>query len=182
MKVLVKVALVAALMGAPVAAHAEGFAQIETGLDAVKFNGASAEGLHYGMAIGYDLPVSETVFVGLQASLVESTLNSCESSGTSIACMATGRDMAVQARLGTKIGARSKVFVTGGYANARLRFSVDSPSVAVSGNLTADGYRLGAGYQYDLGNSLYLGAEYRYANLEGDFVRHNGVVTLGARF
>ena len=51
-----------------------------------------------------------------------------------------------------------------------------------SGNVDLDGFRLGAGLQYLIGNGGYVGAEYRYSNYEQDFTRNQIVATFGYRF
>lgn len=172
----------AALFAIPAAANAQAFVQVETGLDSVSAVGESQEGLAYGVSAGYDLPLSGNMFVGIQGTVADSTTKECISNGTDSVCLRTGRDLAVVARLGTSVGDKSKLYVLGGYTNARLRETDDIGGVVTHYAANGDGWRLGAGYQYDINDKIFLKAEYRYSNYEGDFSRHNGLVALGAKF
>ncbi|HKR93419.1 porin family protein [Novosphingobium sp.] len=175
----------AALFVVPAAANAQAFVQVETGLDSVSADGESQQGLSYGVSAGYDLPLSGGMFVGIQGTVADSTTKDCVSDvsvpGDRL-CLRTGRDLAAVVRLGTSVGEKSKLYVLGGYTNARLRLTYDNGTTTTVDAANGDGFRLGAGYQYDINDKLFLKAEYRYSNYEGDFSRHNGIVALGAKF
>lgn len=172
----------AALFALPAAANAQAFIQAETGLDSVSVAGESDEGVSYGVTAGYDLPLSNNLFVGIQATAADSTTKECVSFEAERACISTGRDLSVAARLGTSVGDKSKLYVLAGYTNARIRATYTDGESSFSGSDNGDGFRLGAGYQYDLGTNLFVKAEYRYSNYESDFSRHNALIALGAKF
>lgn len=175
----------AALFVVPAAANAQAFVQAETGLDSVSVGGESDEGVTYGVSAGYDLPLSGGMFVGIQGTVADSSTKECVSDIDVIgdrACVKTGRDLAAVVRLGTSVGEKSKLYVLGGYTNARIRVTYDDGVDSFSDGANGDGFRHGAGYQYDLSNNLFLKAEYRYSNYESDFSRHNALVALGAKF
>jgi len=175
----------AALFAIPAAANAQAFVQAETGLDSVSAYGESDEGVSYGVTAGYDMPLSGGMFVGIQGTVADSTTKECV--GTIAAdgfreCIKTGRDLAVAARLGTSVGDKSKLYLLAGYTNARLEYTYAEAGYSEKFGGNGDGLRLGAGYQYDLSDSLFVKAEYRYSNYESDVSRHNALIALGAKF
>lgn len=184
MKKITLVAAAAAL-AAPAAANAQAYVQVQTGIDSVSVLGESDEGVAYGIAAGYELPVSETMFAGVEVSLDDSTTKECASDVLVLgdeACVKTGRDISAVVRLGAKLGETSKLYVLGGYTNARIKLTYDDGVTSDSLGENGDGFRLGAGYQHDFGGNLFGKIEYRYSNYESDFSRHNGVIALGMRF
>ncbi|KHK93004.1 outer membrane protein [Novosphingobium malaysiense] len=174
-----------ALLAIPAAANAQAFVQVETGLDSVSVDGESDEGVSYGISAGYDMPLSGGMFVGIQGTVADSTTKECASdvfgAGDKL-CIKTGRDLAAVVRLGTTVGEKGKLYVLGGYTNARIRVTYSDGVDSASDGANGDGFRLGAGYQYDLSENLFLKAEYRYSNYESDVSRHNGIVALGVKF
>lgn len=180
----------AALFAIPAAANAQAFVQAEAGVDSVSIDGEAETGAAYGISGGYDVPLSGGMFVGLQATFADNTTRSCESDEGDEMCAKAGRDVAVVARLGTSFGAKSKIYVFGGYTNARLLATYESEDLndelgldtAIEAHSDFDGIRAGAGYQYDLSDTFFVKAEYRYSNYEQDISRHNGIIALGAKF
>lgn len=171
----------AALFVAPAAANAQAYVQAEAGLDNVSVEGEDNTGFGYGVSAGYDLPLSGGLFVGVQGTFADSDTKQCDDG-----CLEAGRDVAALVRLGTSVGENSKLYVFGGYANARAEVNYrDSTGVATL-RTDLDGVRLGAGYQYDLNDKFFVKAEYRYTNYESffgyDVSRNAGVVALGAKF
>ncbi|MFC0204282.1 outer membrane protein [Novosphingobium soli] len=175
-------AAAAGLLALPASARAQAFVQAETGLDSISVGGESDEGLSYGVTAGYDMPLSNGMFVGIQGTVADSTTKECASAGTERACVKTGRDLSAVVRLGTALSETSKLYVLGGYTNARLRLTYTDGTDSYSEGANGDGFRVGAGYQQDLGQNLFVKAEYRYSNYESDFSRHNAIVALGAKF
>lgn len=185
MKTFAMAGLAAALFAVPAAAQAQAFIQAETGLDNVSVYGESKSGVTYGVSAGYDMNISNGMFIGIQGTVADSSTKYCERDfflTNDRWCLRTGRDLAAVARLGTSMGERSKLYVLGGYTNARVRETYEFANIDVSEGESGSGFRLGAGTQYDLSSTLFLKAEYRYSNYEGDFTRHNGVIALGAKF
>jgi len=186
-----KIAIVgaaAALFAIPAAANAQVWVQAETGLDIISAAGESDEGVSYGVSAGYDVPLAGGMFVGIQGTVADSTTKECVSDIDVVgdrACLRTGRDLYAVVRLGTTVGEKAKLYVLGGYTNARLRATYDDGadgSDNFSTGENGDGFRLGAGAQYTLSNNVFVKGEYRYSNYEGDFSRHNVLVGLGVEF
>lgn len=182
--ILVAAAAVAALSST--AASAQGlYAEIHGGWDNVSVAGESDDGIAYGAAIGYELPVSDKAFVGLEASADDSSTKECMNDVLALgdrACVIAGRDLSVVARAGFEVAAGSQLYALAGYTNARIKLTytdgVNTGSIADNG----DGFRFGAGYKRVLGGSTYAKAEYRYSNYESDFSRHQVLFGLGMNF
>jgi outer membrane immunogenic protein len=178
-----KTVIFAATAAASVALAAPAFAQdgapfsgprIEalTGYDAVKTNGnglGTPDGVLYGVGIGYDLRAGGAV-VGLEAELMDSTASVDVVGGD----IDAARDIYVGARIGAPIGQNLLAYAKAGYSNARI----NTPTFRENG----DGFRVGGGLEYNLGNNLFAKAEYRYSNYEADVERHQLVGGVGIRF
>jgi len=152
----------------PLAAAPSGFrVELLAGYDHGGVDGFHMNGLMYGIGAGYDLAVSNSVSVGADAELSDST-------GSKDGVKA-GRDLYAGARVSFAVAPSANLYVKGGYTNARLTIED-----CCSDN--GDGFRVGVGGQYTIAGKTYVGAEYRYSNYEGDFERHQVALTLGARF
>lgn len=152
------------------------------GWDQVSLSGiGNRSGFMYGLGLGYDFAIGETVSLGVDGEIAGSTGSLNVTDGFDFYNVSAGRDLYVGARITGKVAENVAVYAKGGYSNARISLKTNDP---VFGNLSdnGDGFRLGAGAQYLLGGGAYIGAEYRYTNYEGDFSRNQIVATLGYRF
>jgi outer membrane immunogenic protein len=172
------IAAAAAVFALPAVASAQAFVQAESGIDVVSAEGESEANIGYGGSVGYDMPLSGGMFVGVQATYSDSETKRCERSEGAKVCLEAGRDVAGLVRLGSQMGEQGKLYVFGGYANARAELTYSN----VTAHTDLDGFRLGAGYQYDINDKFFVKAEYRYSNYEADVSRHNGVIAIGAKF
>lgn len=152
------------------------------GWDQIRLSGeGNRSGFAYGAGVGYDLPLGETISVGVDAEIAGSTAKMRESLRGEYFEVKAGRDIYVGGRLTGKVADNVAVYAKAGYSNARLSTKSNIAGFNdLSGN--GDGFRLGAGAQYLLGNGAYVGAEYRYSNYESDFSRNQVVATMGYRF
>jgi outer membrane immunogenic protein len=184
---------VAALAAAAAPASAEGFrAEIHGGWDHARAdngsinNDDSDSGIVYGIGAGYDFAISPKVELGLDLSADLSTMEECESSvvlAGDKACLDAKRDLAAAIRLGYKVSDRGTLYALAGYTNARFRFDYTTPAnVTTRDSRNLDGFRLGAGYQHDLGKNMYAKVEYRYSNYEADVTRHQALMGVGIKF
>ncbi|ATE63228.1 outer membrane protein [Rhizorhabdus dicambivorans] len=194
MKYLVAAALVAAGLSAPASAADDSVTyRIEAhgGWDRVTVGGGGEDGALYGIGIGIDIPVSATAFIGFEGNADLSSVKECVSFTNppffGRVCDQAKRDLSAVARLGANIGGGLKLYVLGGYTNARIRETstvifggFGGPITTVtSGSANGDGWRAGAGAEVKLGGSAYTKLEYRYSNYEGGFQRHQIVAGLG---
>jgi outer membrane immunogenic protein len=151
-----------------------------TGYDRVSIDAGSgvnvdASGVTFGVGAGYDFAAGKKVALGLD---VEATLATTDLDPTPTDSVKAKRDLYAGGRLTTALSDKVNLYFKAGYTNAR--FSATSGGVSAAGNL--DGVRGGAGLQFAIGKSAYIGGEYRYSNYESDVTRHQGVLALGVRF
>jgi outer membrane immunogenic protein len=182
-----------AIVSATGAANAEGVrAELHAGFDGLDRRGASSsEDGFAGIGIGYDFPITDRTFIGVEANLDESNISNRISTGQSDTTvrLKANRDINVNARVGTSVGSsgKTKIYALGGYTNLRVKLTgvftpPAGPPIRISDSGNADGYRVGLGIQRDIGSRAYAKVEYRYSNYEGGFTRNQGLVGVGFRF
>lgn len=139
-------------------------------------------GLLYGIGAGYDFPVGGTTSVGIDAEVTEAGTNWRIAGGGDSVSVDIGRDLYVGGRITTAVSDSFNVYGKAGFTNTRVSadISLDGDIANEGGN--ADGWRLGAGGQFAVGQNAFVGVEYRYSNYEADFSRHQVVGSLGFRF
>ena len=163
----------------------------------------SIDGIEYGGAIGYDVPVGERLRVGAEASYAGSSAswdnNNNVPNTFNLGHVRADREIYVGGRIGYVTSPRTMVYVKGGYTNQRFHMEGTDGTTDLSQRLDTDGYRVGAGIEYAVSRHGYIGAEYRYSNYsKGEFDfngntpdssrfnidtdRHQVVATLGYRF
>lgn len=156
-----------------------GHAELITGYDRVDADAMSAAGgLLYGLNAGYDVAAGGAI-LGLEAEISDSTAKKRYQGGRTV----TDRDLYIGGRIGVPLGDGALAYAKAGYTNARFEYSGSGgEGGATSGGHNADGLRLGAGLEYQLGDSLFLKGEYRYSNYEAGLSRHQIVTGIGFRF
>ncbi|MEO0031151.1 MAG: hypothetical protein RIS94_909 [Pseudomonadota bacterium] len=120
--------------------------------------------LSYGAAAGYDFDVSESTFVGVQAGI----------DGVKGYDGGTYANYSLVARVGAKFGAES-LYALGGYAAQELG----------GGDGTANGWRLGVGYEHRFGKTLFVKAQYSYSQYSKYGIsggQNTGVIGVGTHF
>lgn len=163
----------AALVSTP--AMAEDFAgpYVGVGVTVDNFQGSgSSEGFGIsglgGTAFaGYDLPLGEKAFAGVEAN---ADINSADVSGVLDADWAWGAG----ARAGYKLNDSTALYGRVGYARTRLSDGVDHQWL--------DGVRYGVGVQTGLTEKLSLRAEFTQSNFEQDLVNNQGAISLSYGF
>ncbi|NJR77582.1 outer membrane protein [Sphingomonas corticis] len=152
------------------------------------------DGVSYGALVGYDFQVGGLV-IGAEGEATDSSVRvrSRENfvAGDSLRLDA-GRDLYVGGRVGYAISPLAMIYAKGGYTNARIesRYSTTSGNVTttVTDKSDLDGYRVGAGLEYNITPSAYVKGEYRYSHygdLDGidiDLDRHQLMAGVGIRF
>ena len=146
-----------------------GYDAIDTGI--AGFDDES--GAAYGLGVGYDLPVSEQVSLGLDAEVTESSVG--EEVGPFD--IDAARDIYVGGRATFALNESFNLYVKGGYTNQRVKVE----AFGTSDSTNFDGFRAGLGAQYNLGG-FYIGGEYRYSNYEDDLSRNQVMALVGVRF
>lgn len=169
-------------------AHAEGgWVEIHGGLDSLDRRGdSSTEDVFAGVGVGYDFPVNDKTFIGVEANLDESAAKMTPRLQPALGTLTVkaNRDINVNVRVGTRVGegGKTRVYALAGYANLRVKAKFSAPGGAISGSGNADGYRVGIGAERDVGKRAYAKIEYRYSNYEGGFTRNQALLGVGYRF
>ena len=112
------------------------------------------EDVSYGVGVGLDLPLTNSIVVGLEAS-AEDFINDND---TTILYGGT--------RLGLNVTDGTLLFINGGYVRA-------------SGN---GGYRVGTGIEQNLTSNVYTKLAYDYTDFGNGNNDHGGTIGLGRRF
>ncbi|MEO6215288.1 MAG: outer membrane beta-barrel protein [Sphingomonas sp.] len=176
----------------------KGGARIEAraGVDDVvlKANGSSESkvGFVYGTELGYDYATKSGFVIGAYAGIEGATTKDCIASGTQTACIKAGRNITAGVRAGG-IVAGGLLYAKGGYTNGRVTASFTdtaAPATNFSASDNADGYHLGAGYEFTVSEHAYAKIEYVYTHYSVDntlgstvgLQRHQGLVGFGYRF
>lgn len=158
------------------------------GYDRPSIEDEGADGVVYGMGVGYDFQSGNAVF-GIEA---EATDSSADETVTGFALpgdtlrVRASRDLYVGGRAGFGVGGNSLIYAKAGYTNARVRVDYEDGTAGTVADFTdrtnLDGVRAGLGAQIGLGPNAYLKTEYRYSNYQDGVDRHQVVGGLGFRF
>lgn len=200
MRKLVLAALAASALATPAFAQdevapftgfrAEALVGYDSASDGTDGDAGSSDGVTYGGAIGYDFQIGGAV-IGAEAELTGSSVDTRADSllvaGDRLV-VDTGRDIYAGARIGVAITPTTLLYAKGGYTNARVETTYETPTTKTEIHEDMEGYRLGAGAEFKLSNNMYLKGEYRYSNygkIDGydiDVDRHQVVGGVGIRF
>lgn len=134
--------------------------------------------IFYGVGVGYDFAVSPGMSAGVDLEYSNSNNRRDFDDGEENVEISTGRDLYAGGRLTVPISGVADLYAKAGYTNLQIRGEGDLGEDSVN----LDGYRIGAGAQFGIGATTYVGGEYRYSNYEDDLSRHQVALTLGTRF
>lgn len=169
-------AAIAAVAATPAFAQGEAkpvtvFAGPVVGWDHVRLSdgadSGSDDGVLYGVNAGADFVVGQGgMFVGIEGEVTDSSTSEDAddvfAAGDSVSIDA-GRNLYAGLRLGTAVSTNTKVYLKGGYSNARFKGEYDDGVNTYRGHDDLDGWVLGAGVEAKLSPVL-LRLEYRYSN------------------
>lgn len=158
------------------------------GYDRPSVQDESADGVAYGVGVGYDFQSGNAVF-GLEAEATDSSASERVAGavlpGDELRVRA-GRDLYVGGRVGAVVGGRTLLYAKAGYTNARVRVDYEDGTAGTVNDFTdrtnLDGVRAGAGAQFSIGSNAFLKTEYRYSNYQDGVDRHQVVGGFGFRF
>ncbi|MDO9367679.1 MAG: outer membrane beta-barrel protein [Sphingopyxis sp.] len=134
-KFAVAAALLTAIVATPAMAAEGGEGRVEVRGGYV--TGSGLDDATIGAAAGYDFDLGSSAFIGAEAAVDKVLVDGADA------------QFSAGGRIGAKVGAAGKAYVTGGYTFSDL----DDPYV-------------GAGYQHKLGQNFYGKVEYRHQFIE----------------
>ncbi len=169
-------------------AYAQNFhVEVQGGYEANKADGVggSIDGVSYGGTLAVELPLDESIFIGAEVRVSDSTADECVGARTAAdpqICADYGRDFTAGGRIGVDLTKNSSLYATVGYTNVRVGTSLDDGTTAgrIAANL--EGIKLGVGFRQYVGKRLYGKLEYHYSDLEAGLKRHQGQVGIGYQF
>jgi outer membrane immunogenic protein len=175
---------VALIVSSP--ANAEGFegfrVDLHGGYDAVS-NVYTVDGATAGVGIGYDVPVSESVILGVEANL---DYSSAKDEGVYFGAaysQVARRDIELSARFGVKLGKTTLGYFKAGYSNAGYEGAAAGYGLWAYEEGTSDGIRLGVGLEQRIAEKWFVKGEYRYTRYGSDDVNRNqAIFGVGYRF
>ncbi len=184
--------LIAATLCAPIAmlastaAHAEHFqgfrVEFHGGYDALSSQ-YTVDGATAGVGIGYDIPVSESLIVGVEANL---DYSSAKDEGVYFGVaysQVARRDIELSARVGAKLGEGTLAYLKAGYSNAGYEGAAAGYGLWAYEKGTSDGLRLGIGLEQRIADRWYVKGEYRYTRYGAEDVNRNqAIFGVGYRF
>lgn len=130
-------------------------------------------GLNYGGVIGYDLPVTGNVSLGVDAGIDGSTAKV----DYSVVDLHAGRDYYFGGRATVNVAPKTNLYAIVGYANGRLHASYLGESYGKN----AGGVRFGPGVQYSVGHEAYVSLQYDHTAYQDHFSRDRVLAGVGLR-
>lgn len=197
---LISIAALAVLGAAAAPAHADTFdgpyigvtagwerSEIADRIDTQPITGnASRDGLVLGGYAGYNLKATDRIVIGVEAGFSASVddQNRAASAGKSLT-IDPRYSFDVSARAGYLVTDKALVYVRGGYANTRVRTTLDGLTGPVTASYNLDGWQVGGGLEYAITDRISARAEYRYSDLGsngGQYDRHQTLVGVSYNF
>ena len=197
---LISIAAIAMLGAAAAPAHADTFdgpyvgvtagwerSEIADRIDAQPITGeASRDALVLGGYAGYNLKATDRIVIGAEAgfSAAVDDQNRAASAGKSLT-IDPRYSFDLSARAGYLVTDKALVYVRGGYANTRVRTTLDGLTGPVTASDNLDGWQVGGGLEYAISDRISARAEYRYSDLGsngGQYDRHQTLVGVSYNF
>ncbi|WP_294352983.1 outer membrane beta-barrel protein [uncultured Sphingomonas sp.] len=148
------------------------------------------DGFVYGVGLGYDVQAGGVV-LGAEGEITDSTTRARSYNAITAGdrfSINAGRDLYLGGRVGYVISPQAMIYAKGGYTNARVESRYDVGTTTFRDHTNLDGFRVGAGLEYNLTPTAYVKGEYRYSHygdVDGydiDADRHQLMAGVGIRF
>ncbi|MEP9358520.1 outer membrane beta-barrel protein [Sphingomonas sp. KR3-1] len=142
----------------------------------------STEGFLYGVEAGYDIPLGDKAFIGIEGEASKATgkvrYDTPDPNDFGYGQVKTGRDLYVGGRVGFMASPSTKIYAKAGYTNAQLNLLASDGTSRLEDRYNLDGWRVGAGVEKSIGSNTYAKLEYRYSNYkDANFEYANGATT-----
>ncbi len=166
------------------------------GGDRFQSQGVHRDKFGYGATVGFDGQLGERFVVGPEATYWRSNdwTENCTGAGGGTLCTKSFQEVGVGVRAGYQVTPQFLVFGKGGYVTNEQRKSFSTPlgTRPVRGfydHYNTDGYQLGGGVEYGMGNrfhgplsGLYVSAQYVYSQYSDHTSRQRVMGGVGIRF
>ena len=197
---LISIALVAALGAAVTPAQAETYDGPYVGVTAGWERGeiadrietqsitaeASRDALVLGGYAGYNFKVTDRIVIGAEAGFSATVHDQIRAASAGKSLTIDPRySFDLSARAGYLVTDQALVYVRGGYANNRVRTTLDGLTGPVTASDNLDGWQLGGGVEYAITDRISARAEYRYSDFGtngGQYDRHQTLVGVSYNF
>ncbi|BAK67622.1 conserved hypothetical protein [Sphingobium sp. SYK-6] len=138
-----------------------------------------------GVFAGYDYQVAPNIVLGAEAGFSLGASDRIGPSGPDNASINPLHAFDLSARAGYVVGENNLLYVRGGYANNRARFTQTVGTATLTDKRTYDGWFVGGGVERKLLDNVSARVEYRYGDLGGEdykFERHQVLAGVAYRF
>lgn len=197
---LISIAALAMLGAAAAPAHADTFdgpyvgvtagwerSEIADRIDTQPITGeASRDALVLGGYAGYNLKATDRIVIGAEAGFSASVDDQARAASAGKSLTIDPRySFDLSARAGYLVTDKALVYVRGGYANTRVRTTLDGLTGPVTASDNLDGWQVGGGLEYAISDRISARAEYRYSDLGsngGQYDRHQTLVGVSYNF
>lgn len=147
---------------------------------------ASRDSLVLGGYAGYNYKLSEKVVIGAEAGFTATIDDRIRGASAGQSLVVDPRySFDLTARAGYLVTDKALVYVRGGYANQRVRTSLDTGNGLVRDSDSLDGWVLGGGLEYAITDKVSARVEYRYSDFGqngGDYERHQTLFGVSYNF
>jgi outer membrane immunogenic protein len=148
---------------------------------------AGADGVTYGGAVGYDIPVTRNVTLGGEVGLYGSSIKwrnteNLNAGTFNTAQVNAGRDIYVGGRIGYALSNKTQVFAKAGYTNQRFGVTGTDGNTTLYQGINASGFRLGTGIEQKLTKATYVKLEYDFSHYGSGQFNYAGTTPDGSNF
>ena len=197
---LISIALIAALGAAVTPAQAETYdgpyvgvtagwerGEIADRIETQSITGeVSRDALVLGGYAGYNHKVTDRIVIGAEAGFSATVDDQIRAASAGKSLTIDPRySFDLSARAGYLVTDQALVYVRGGYANNRVRTTLDGLTGPVTASDNLDGWQLGGGVEYAITDRISARAEYRYSDFGtngGQYDRHQTLVGVSYNF
>lgn len=147
---------------------------------------ASRDALVLGGYAGYNHRIGERIVIGAEAGFTGTVDDRIRTTSTGNGLTIDPRhSFDLTARAGYLVTDKALVYLRGGYANHRVRASLDTGTGSVRSSDSLDGWLVGGGVEYAITETVSARVEYRYSDFGhngGNYERHQTLVGVSYDF
>ena len=147
---------------------------------------ASRDALVLGGYAGYNHKLTDRVVIGAEAGFTATVDDRVRATSAGDALTVDPRySFDLGARAGYLVTNKALVYVRGGYANQRVRTSLDTGTGIIRSSDNLDGWQIGSGLEYAISEKVSARLEYRYSDFGrngSDYERHQTLIGVSYNF